>query len=91
MCIRDRFFADDSPGRQSNLQKLSDEELRFLTQIPVSYTHLDVYKRQQRNRPVFFSMSPWESPFCSRKVRMVVPIFIMENALFDGCRSLLSR
>jgi len=28
-----QFFADDSPGRQSNLQKLSDEELRFLTQI----------------------------------------------------------
>ena len=27
------FFADDTPGRQSNLQKLSDEELRFLTQI----------------------------------------------------------
>ena len=28
-----QFFADDSPGHQPNLQKLSDEELRFLTQI----------------------------------------------------------
>ena len=28
-----QIFADDSPGRQPNLQKLSDEELRFLTQI----------------------------------------------------------
>ena len=28
-----QFFADDSLHRQVNLQKLSDEELRFLTQI----------------------------------------------------------
>ncbi|HUB52249.1 MAG TPA: helix-turn-helix transcriptional regulator [Terracidiphilus sp.] len=28
-----QFFADDTLGRQFNTQKLSDEELRFLTQI----------------------------------------------------------
>lgn len=28
-----QFFADDSLGKQFNTQKLSDEELRFLTQI----------------------------------------------------------
>jgi transcriptional regulator with XRE-family HTH domain len=28
-----QFFADDALGRQLNTQKLSDEELRFLTQI----------------------------------------------------------
>ncbi len=28
-----QFFADDTLGRQLNTQKLSDEELRFLTQI----------------------------------------------------------
>jgi transcriptional regulator with XRE-family HTH domain len=28
-----QFFADDSLGRQFNTQKLSDEELKFLTQI----------------------------------------------------------
>jgi transcriptional regulator with XRE-family HTH domain len=28
-----QFFAEDSLGRQLNTQKLSDEELRFLTQI----------------------------------------------------------
>ncbi len=28
-----QFFADDSLGRQLNTQKLSDEELKFLTQI----------------------------------------------------------
>jgi transcriptional regulator with XRE-family HTH domain len=28
-----QFFADDSLNRQISLQKLSDEELRFLTQI----------------------------------------------------------
>ena len=28
-----QFFADDSLDRQLNTQKLSDEELRFLTQI----------------------------------------------------------
>jgi hypothetical protein len=28
-----QFFVDDSQSRQLNLQKLSDEELRFLSQI----------------------------------------------------------
>jgi transcriptional regulator with XRE-family HTH domain len=28
-----QFFADDSHGRKLNTQRLSDEELRFLTQI----------------------------------------------------------
>jgi transcriptional regulator with XRE-family HTH domain len=28
-----QFFADDSLGRKFNTQKLSDEEIRFLTQI----------------------------------------------------------
>ena len=28
-----QFFADDSLGRQLNTQKLTDDELRFLTQI----------------------------------------------------------
>ena len=28
-----QFFADDSLGKQLNTQKLSDEELKFLTQI----------------------------------------------------------
>jgi len=28
-----RFFADDSTSRQLNTQKISDDELRFLTQI----------------------------------------------------------
>ncbi len=28
-----RFFAEDSLGREFNVQRLSDEELRFLTQI----------------------------------------------------------
>ncbi len=28
-----QFFSEDAPGRQFNTQKLSDDELRFLTQI----------------------------------------------------------
>ena len=28
-----RFFAEDTVGREFNMQKLSDEELRFLSQI----------------------------------------------------------
>jgi transcriptional regulator with XRE-family HTH domain len=28
-----QFFADESQGKQANLRKLSDEEMRFLTQI----------------------------------------------------------
>lgn len=36
-----QFFADESAGRQSNLQKLSDDELRFLTQIRRYSTNLN--------------------------------------------------
>jgi transcriptional regulator with XRE-family HTH domain len=36
-----QFFADESLGRQANLQKLSDEELRFLTQIRRYSTNLN--------------------------------------------------
>ena len=36
-----QFFADDSLGKQANLQKLSDEELRFLTQIRRYSTNLN--------------------------------------------------
>ncbi len=36
-----QFFADDSGGRHLNTQKLSDEELRFLTQIKRYSTNLD--------------------------------------------------
>ena len=35
------FFADDALGRQPNLQKLSDEELRFLSQIRRYSTNLN--------------------------------------------------
>ena len=36
-----QFFADDSLGKQANLQKLSDEELRFLSQIRRYSTNLN--------------------------------------------------
>jgi transcriptional regulator with XRE-family HTH domain len=36
-----QFFADESLGRQANLQKLTDEELRFLTQIRRYSTNLN--------------------------------------------------
>ena len=36
-----QFFADDSLGRQLNTQKLSDEELRFLTQVRRYSTNLN--------------------------------------------------
>jgi transcriptional regulator with XRE-family HTH domain len=35
------FFADDSQGKQQNLHKLSDEELRFLNQIRRYSTNLN--------------------------------------------------
>jgi len=41
-----QFFADDSLGRQFNTQKLSDEELRFLTQIRRYSTNLDESDRK---------------------------------------------
>ena len=36
-----QFFADDSVGRQLNTQRLTDEELRFLTQIRRYSTNLN--------------------------------------------------
>ena len=36
-----QFFGDESLGRQASLQKLSDEELRFLTQIRRYSTNLN--------------------------------------------------
>jgi transcriptional regulator with XRE-family HTH domain len=41
-----QFFADDSLGRQLNTQKLSDEELRFLTQIRRYSTNLNESDRK---------------------------------------------
>jgi len=36
-----QFFADDSAGRQLHTQKISDDELRFLTQIRRYSTNLN--------------------------------------------------
>ena len=41
-----QFFADDSLGRQFNTQKLSDDELRFLTQIRRYSTNLNESDRK---------------------------------------------
>jgi transcriptional regulator with XRE-family HTH domain len=41
-----QFFADDTLGRQMNTQKLSDEELRFLTQIRRYSTNLSEADRK---------------------------------------------
>jgi transcriptional regulator with XRE-family HTH domain len=41
-----QFFAEDSMGRQFNLQKLSDEEMRFLTQIRRYSTNLSESDRK---------------------------------------------
>ena len=41
-----QFFADDSLGRQLNTQKLTDEELRFLTQIRRYSTNLNESDRK---------------------------------------------
>jgi transcriptional regulator with XRE-family HTH domain len=41
-----QFFTDDSVGRQLNTQRLSDEELRFLTQIRRYSTNLNESDRK---------------------------------------------
>ncbi len=41
-----QFFADDSLGRQSKLQELTDEELRFLNQIRRYSTNLNESDRK---------------------------------------------
>src|SRR5579875_1821008 len=41
-----QFFSDDSPGRQFDMHKLSDEELRFLTQIRRYSTNLNESDRK---------------------------------------------
>jgi transcriptional regulator with XRE-family HTH domain len=40
------FFSEDPVGKQANLQKLSDEELRFLTQIRRYSTNLNESDRK---------------------------------------------
>jgi transcriptional regulator with XRE-family HTH domain len=41
-----QFFADESTSRQANLKKLSDEEIRFLTQIRRYSTNLNESDRK---------------------------------------------
>lgn len=41
-----QFFTDDSVGRQLNTQRLSDDELRFLTQIRRYSTNLNESDRK---------------------------------------------
>lgn len=41
-----QFFSDDSVGRQLNTQRLTDEELRFLTQIRRYSTNLNESDRK---------------------------------------------
>jgi transcriptional regulator with XRE-family HTH domain len=41
-----QFFDDESMGRKSNLQKLSDEEMRFLSQIRRYSTNLNESDRK---------------------------------------------
>jgi transcriptional regulator with XRE-family HTH domain len=41
-----QFFADESQGKQPNLQKLTDEELRFLNQIRRYSTNLNESDRK---------------------------------------------
>ena len=41
-----QFFAEDSLGKQANLQKLTDEELRFLSQIRKYSTNLNESDRK---------------------------------------------
>jgi len=41
-----QFFADESAGRPTNLKKLSDEEMRFLTQIRRYSTNLNESDRK---------------------------------------------
>ncbi len=41
-----QFFAEDAVGRQLNTQRLSDEELRFLTQIRRYSTNLNESDRK---------------------------------------------
>ena len=52
MCIRDRDISDAVDDVQGDMDELNeyveaiDEDLSDLEEEPVSYTHLDVYKRQ---------------------------------------------
>ena len=65
MCIRDRAYVDihrvfslfDTLGREAYILSSGVDNTFGLRHtgfcVPVSYTHLDVYKRQIMNSPVF--------------------------------------
>ena len=51
MCIRDRLYADDIIYIETELHKnvfYTEKGTFQIYKKPVSYTHLDVYKRQGR-------------------------------------------
>ena len=56
MCIIDRQFVVEKDGSITNVKilrgidpDLDKEAIRVISAMPVSYTHLDVYKRQFQN------------------------------------------
>jgi len=61
-----QFFADDSLGRQFNTQKLSDDELRFLTQIRRYSSNLNESDRKLLLAMVKKFASVIQGSFCSR-------------------------
>ena len=69
MCIRDRTHTliNDFEGLDKNsiilfeqIRTIDKQRLRKYVGMPVSYTHLDVYKRQRQSLPLSLPMSRLE-------------------------------
>ena len=50
MCIRDSYYIEQD-GSFLGIKVHKEEVIQYEQRAPVSYTHLDVYKRQARGRP----------------------------------------
>ena len=50
MCIRDRFYGFGKTRYSSTLKYEKGSFVKVRDVTPVSYTHLDVYKRQHQKR-----------------------------------------
>ena len=73
MCIRDSGSTEEHLTVtqfkvQAEQQRLEAVTAQVADAEPVSYTHLDVYKRQERETPNFSDNCSWESPACFRAI-----------------------
>ena len=75
MCIRDRVLEENTDREAWDAVIENNDELleKYIAGEPVSYTHLDLYKRQQENQSAGKNLrgrnsSGFKTPPCSQSI-----------------------